>query len=111
MSYLNHKPGSLEEIIKEKSQHMNDSAYQDLFKKELQKAGKGIGAMSNAEKTAFFNKLDKMHKGKNEDTRDMVREPDEKAKKEAEQNKNKKTTDTGSKPTEIDTKPEISYNK
>ncbi len=111
MSYLNHKPGSLEEVIKEKSQHMNDSAYQDLFKKELEKAGKGIGAMSNAEKTAFFNKLDKMHKGKNEDVRDMLKEPSEDEKKKAEQIKNKKTADTGSKATDIDTKPEISYNK
>ena len=90
MSYLNHKPGSLEEVIKEKSQHMNDSAYQDLFKKELEKAGKGFGAMSNAEKTAFFNKLDKMHKGKNEDVRDMLKEPSEDEKKKAEQIKNKK---------------------
>lgn len=66
MSYLTNKPGSLEEVVKGLTKNINDSAYQDLFKKELEKTGKGLGAMSNLEKTAFFNKIDKMHKGKNE---------------------------------------------
>ena len=60
------KPGSLEEAIAGitiKDEHK----YQQLFKKELEKAGKGIGAMTPAEKKAFFNKIDKMYKGKNED--------------------------------------------
>jgi hypothetical protein len=47
--------------------HIKDNAYQDMFKKELEKAGKGIGAMSDQEKKDFFNKIDKMHKAKSED--------------------------------------------
>ncbi len=60
------KSGSLEEAIAGitiKDEHK----YQKLFKRELEKAGKGIGAMTPAEKKAFFNKIDKMYKGKNED--------------------------------------------
>jgi len=60
------KTGSLEETIAGitiKDEHK----YQKLFKRELEKAGKGIGAMTPAEKKAFFNKIDKMYKGKNED--------------------------------------------
>ena len=37
-----------------------------MFKKELEKTGKGIGAMSDMEKKDFFNKLDKKYKGKDE---------------------------------------------
>src|SRR6056300_1479998 len=39
-----------------------------MFKKELEKAGKGIGAMTPAEKKAFFNKIDDKYKAKNEET-------------------------------------------
>ena len=67
MSYLKSKDGSLEASIKEMQKNIKDSAYQDMFKKELEKAGKGIGAMSPKEKKDFFNKIDKMHKAKNED--------------------------------------------
>ena len=67
MSYLKHKDGSIEQAIKEMSKHLNDSAYQDMFKKELEKAGKGIGAMSDQEKKDFFNKIDKMYKAKSEE--------------------------------------------
>ena len=67
MSYLKSKDGSLEASIKEMQKNIKDSAYQDMFKKELEKAGKGIGAMSPQEKKDFFNKIDKMHKAKNED--------------------------------------------
>ena len=66
MSYLKSKDGSLEASIKEMQKNIKDSAYQDMFKKELEKAGKGIGAMSDQEKKDFFNKIDKMHKAKNE---------------------------------------------
>jgi len=66
MSYLKSKDGSLEASIKEMQKNIKDSAYQDMFKKELEKAGKGIGAMSPQEKKDFFNKIDKMHKAKNE---------------------------------------------
>ena len=43
--------------------------YKQLFKKELEKAGKGIGAMSDQEKKDFFNKIDKKHTAKNEDSK------------------------------------------
>ena len=66
MTYLKHKPGSIEEIVSKL--RPEDSEYQAKFKKELDKAGKGIGAMSPKEKKDFFNKIDKMHKAKNEMT-------------------------------------------
>ena len=66
MKYLKHKPGSIEEIAAK--MRPEDSEYQAKFKKELDKAGKGIGAMSPKEKKDFFNKIDKMHKAKNEMT-------------------------------------------
>jgi len=65
MSYLTKKPGSLEEVISQKTKL--EAGYQDMFKKELEKAGKGIGAMTPAEKSAFFKKIDKMHNAKNEE--------------------------------------------
>ena len=43
MSYLKHKPGSIEEIVAKQSSYKEDSGYQKMFKKELDKAGKGIG--------------------------------------------------------------------
>ena len=66
MTYLKHKPGSVEEIVSKL--RPEDSDYQAKFKKELDKAGKGIGAMSPKEKKDFFNKIDKMHKAKSEMT-------------------------------------------
>ena len=66
MKYLKHKPGSIEEIVSKL--RPEDSEYQAKFKKELDKAGKGIASMSNKEKKDFFNKIDKMHKAKNEMT-------------------------------------------
>ena len=66
MSYLESKTGSISEVVKEMQKHIKDNAYQDLFKKELEKTGKGIGAMSDMEKKDFFNKLDKKYKGKDE---------------------------------------------
>ena len=67
MSYLKSKDGSIEASIKEMQKNLNDSAYQKMFKKELEKAGKGIGAMTPAEKKAFFNKIDSKYSAKNED--------------------------------------------
>ena len=67
MSYLKSKDGSIEASIKEMQKHIKDNAYQDMFKKELEKAGKGIGAMSDQEKKDFFNKIDKKYKAKSED--------------------------------------------
>ena len=67
MSYLKHKPGSIEELMSKKSSYKEDSGYQKMFKKELEKAGKGIGSMTPAEKKAFFNKIDKKYSAKDED--------------------------------------------
>ena len=67
MGYLKHKPGSIEEIVAKQSSYREDSGYQKMFKKELDKAGKGIGAMSDQEKKDFFNKIDKKYKAKSED--------------------------------------------
>ena len=66
MTYLKHKPGSVEEMAAKMKPE--DSDYQAKFKKELDKAGKGIASMSDKEKKDFFNKIDKMHKAKNEMT-------------------------------------------
>ena len=67
MSYLKHKPGSIEELVQAEASKLNDSAYQDMFKKELDKAGKGIGGMTPKEKKDFFNKIDDKYKAKNEE--------------------------------------------
>ena len=64
--YLNTKSGSIEDVVKQMQNKVLESDYQDKFKKELDKAGKPLGQMTGAEKKAFFNKIDKMHKGKNE---------------------------------------------
>ena len=66
MRYLNTKPGSIEEVAANMSKYAAESEYQDMFKKELEKAGKGIGAMTPAEKKAFFNKIDTKYKAKDE---------------------------------------------
>ena len=67
MKYLKSKPGSIEEIVaNQTSKFREDSGYQAMFKKELEKAGKGIGAMSPAEKKAFFNKIDSKYSAKSE---------------------------------------------
>ena len=67
MSYLKSKDGSIEASIKEMQKNLKDNAYQQMFKKELEKAGKGIGSMSDQEKKDFFNKIDKKYKAKNEE--------------------------------------------
>jgi hypothetical protein len=72
MSYLESKSGSISEVVKEMQKHIKDNAYQDMFKKELEKTGKGIGAMSDMEKKDFFNKLDKMYKAKNEEVQESA---------------------------------------
>ena len=67
MSYLKHKTGSIEEMMANQAKKLNDNAYQQMFKKELDKAGKGIGSMSPKEKKDFFNKIDSKYKAKSED--------------------------------------------
>ena len=75
MKYLNTKPGSIEEVAANMSKYAAESEYQQMFKKELEKAGKGIGAMTPAEKKAFFNKIDDKYKAKNEDIKEAVDNP------------------------------------
>ena len=66
-NYLKHKPGSIEELVAKQGSYKEDSGCQKMFRKELDKAGKGIGSMSPAEKKAFFNKIDKKYTAKGED--------------------------------------------
>tara|TARA_B100000927_G_scaffold188438_1_gene151770 strand:- start:104 stop:430 length:327 start_codon:yes stop_codon:yes gene_type:complete len=106
-NYLKHKPGSIEELVAKQGSYKEDSGYQKMFKKELDKAGKGIGAMSPKEKKDFFNKIDDKYKAKSEGIEDLVPTKKEDDKKVAA----KKVTDTGEKATQIDTKPEIKYEK
>lgn len=106
MSYLKHKPGSIEELMANEASKLNDNAYQDMFKKELDKAGKGIGSMSPAEKKAFFNKIDKKYSAKDEGMETMVP-----TKKDDEKDMKRKVTMTGEKPTKVDTKPKVDYEK
>ena len=43
---------------------LEESEYQKFFKKALEKAGKSIPKMSDEEKKAFFNKIEKTWKGR-----------------------------------------------
>ena len=106
-NYLKHKPGSIEEIVaKQTSSYREDSGYQKMFKKELDKAGKGIGSMSPAEKKAFFNKIDKKYTAKDEGMETMV--PN---KKENEKDMKRKQTMTGEKATKVEMEPKVEYDK
>ena len=106
-NYLKHKPGSIEEVIaKQTSSYREDSGYQKMFKKELDKAGKGIGSMSPAEKKAFFNKIDKKYTAKDEGMETMV--PN---KKEDPKDMKRKQTMTGEKATKVEMEPKVDYNK
>jgi len=106
-NYLKHKPGSLEEIVAKQGSYREDSGYQAMFKKELDKAGKGIGSMSPAEKKSFFSKIDKKYTAKDEGLETMV--PNKKDDKESQKDKARTSTMTGEKQTKIDTKPEVNY--
>ena len=64
--YLKTKEGSIEDVVKQMQNKVMENDYQDKFKKALDKEGKPLGQMTGAEKKSFFNKVDKMHKGKNE---------------------------------------------
>ena len=66
MTYLKQKPGSIEDVIAKQQSQYQESNYQDKFKKELDKAGRGIGSMTPKEKTVFFNKVDDIKKTKQE---------------------------------------------
>jgi hypothetical protein len=71
MKYLNTKPGSIEEVAASMSKYATESEYQKMFKKELEKAGKGIGAMTPKEKKAFFNKIDSKYTAKDEKKKEI----------------------------------------
>ena len=90
MGYLKNKPGSVEEAVRNLSKHTEDREYQKMFKKELEKTGKGLASMSDVEKKNFFNMIDKKYK------------------KESDGNG---TTMTGMKKTKVETEPKINYNK
>ena len=64
--YLKTREGSIEDVVKQMQNKVMENDYQDKFKKALDKEGKPLGHMTGAEKKAFFNKVDKMHKGKDE---------------------------------------------
>jgi hypothetical protein len=55
---------ALKNIVKETM--IEESEYQEFFKRALEKAGKSIPSMSDEEKKAFFNKIEKTWKGKGE---------------------------------------------
>ena len=107
MGYLKHKPGSIEEIVAKQNSYKEDSGYQKMFKKELEKAGKGIGSMSPAEKKAFFNKIDKKYSAKDEGMETMV--PNKKD--DPKDMKRKQTTMTNQKATKVEMEPKVEYDK
>jgi hypothetical protein len=63
-TYFGVKEGSLAAVAAKVVSE--ETEYQAKFKKELEKTGKSVAQMSDAEKKAFFNKMDTMHKAKNE---------------------------------------------
>ena len=103
-NYLKHKPGSIEELVAKQGSYKEDSGYQKMFKKELDKAGKGIGSMSPAEKKAFFNKIDKKYSAKDEGMETMVM-----VKKDKPEDLKRKKAMTGEKATKVEMEPEIEY--
>ena len=104
-NYLTHKPGSLEEVVAKATQQ--ESGYQDKFKKELEKTGRGIGSMTPKEKTAYDKDDEKQNPKPKKEGLESVVPP--KNKEQDEKDLKRKTTMTGEKPTEIDTKPQIKY--
>ena len=61
--YLEIKSGSISEVAKKLRED-----YDAYFKKELEKEGKPIASMTDAEKKAFFNRVDKGYNSKDEAT-------------------------------------------
>jgi hypothetical protein len=60
----------LKEIVKEVM--VEEAEYQTFFKKALEKAGKGINDMDDAEKKEFFNKIDTAWNGKGEKNEELT---------------------------------------
>lgn len=63
---------NLKNIVREAM--VEESAYQEFFKKALEKTGKSIPQMSDEEKKAFFNKIDSAWKGKGEKKNEEIEE-------------------------------------
>ena len=61
---------ALKAIVKETM--IEESEYQEFFKRALEKAGKSIPSMSDEEKKAFFNKIDATWKGRGEKRESVV---------------------------------------
>jgi hypothetical protein len=78
--YLEIKPGSIAEVAKKLRED-----YDAYFKKELEKEGKSLASMTDAEKKAFFNRVDKGYNAKDEATSqdvspNLANKPSEKSK-------------------------------
>jgi hypothetical protein len=78
--YLEIKPGSIAEVAKKLRED-----YDVYFKKELEKEGKSLASMTDAEKKAFFNRVDKGYNAKSEATSQdvspsLANKPSEKSK-------------------------------
>jgi hypothetical protein len=78
--YLEIKPGSIAEVAKKLRED-----YDAYFKKELEKEGKSLASMTDAEKKAFFNRVDKGYNAKDEATSQdvspsLANKPSEKSK-------------------------------
>ena len=78
--YLEIKSGSISEVAKKLRED-----YDAYFKKELEKEGKPIASMTDAEKKAFFNRVDKGYNAKDEATSQdvspsLANKPSEKSK-------------------------------
>jgi len=67
-NYLDVRPDSIEAAVSKVVSE--ETEYQKMFKKELEKTGKTIPQMSDAEKKAFFDKMDSKYKAKNEGATD-----------------------------------------
>ena len=56
MSYLKSKDGSIEASIKEMQKNLKDNAYQQMFKKELEKAVKVLVQCQTIKRKTFLTK-------------------------------------------------------
>ena len=61
---------NLKNIVREAM--VEENAYQEFFKKALEKTGKSIPNMSDEEKKSFFNKIDSAWKGRGEKNEELV---------------------------------------
>ena len=62
------KFGVHEPTITTEDDHSDAVSYAKKFEKEIEKTGKSLDDMTDDEKTQFFNRMDSVHKAKNENT-------------------------------------------